>query len=73
MILGFWSAGGVLWMGVRAWKILDRPLIHANLSQSHSVFFARLHSANRRAFAIATRDVTISHVEVSEEIEMRLA
>ena len=58
MILGFWSAGGVLWMGVRAWKILDRPLIHANLSQSHSVFFARLHSANRLVFALLSQTLS---------------
>ena len=34
---------------------LDRPLIHANLSQSHSVFFARLHSANRLVFALLSQ------------------
>ena len=37
---------------------LDRPLIHANLSQSHSVFFARLHSANRLVFALLSQTLS---------------
>ena len=36
----------------------NKPLIYANLSQSHSVFFARLHSANRLVFALLSQTLS---------------
>ena len=44
MIRGFLDVDGVWWIGVRAWNILDRPLIYANLSQSHLDFLALAYS-----------------------------
>ena len=46
MIRGFLDAGGVWGRGVRAWKNLDRPLIHANLSQSHLALSQALRSCS---------------------------
>ena len=53
MIRGFLDAGGVRGMGVRAWKNLDRPLIHANLSQSHLALSQARRAGDSFCFRVA--------------------